>query len=921
MKNKFSFAMTLAVIMSMLFNSLALADQITPDADTLVANNQITKNLGTVAPGAVINTPVSFILECNGNKHVDNGQTVNLTFTLVGSTVPAGGSLNATNASIGPIPLSWPDDGNTCPSPAPTPISDNGDSTAAITAPSAPGTYNYVVAFSRNVSAPDISGGNTTVTFTLTVSAPSDTTAPTLHLPANITTEATGPSGAVVTFSATADDTSPAHPAVTCTPASGSTFPLGATTVNCSATDAASNTANGSFTVTVQDTTNPSIADNANLLLEATSPSGAVATFSNPSASDTVDSSVAVGCVPPSGSTFGLGTSSVICTATDDSGNSSNSSFDVTVQDTTAPSLSLPSDITAEATGSTGAAVSYVASATDLVDGSVAANCTPASGSTFALGSTPVSCSASDAAGNSASGGFNVIIQDTSAPVLALPADMTAEATGPSGAAVSYSASASDLVDGPVTPSCAPASGATFPLGTTPVGCSATDAHSNTATGGFNVTVVDTTAPVIAAHSNVTEEATSALGAIVSYTSPATSDAVDGAGTATCLPASGSQFALGNTTVTCNASDAAGNVSTPITFEVHVVDTTAPVIAAHGDETAEATSALGAIVNYTSPVTSDAVDGAGVASCAPASGSQFALGNTTVTCDASDAAGNTATSTTFVVHVVDTTAPTITLASRLPAANSFGWNNSAVTVTWSCTDLVGVLSASVSQTVSAEGAGQSATGTCEDTSGNTADDTVSGINIDLTAPSVALVGGPANGGSYYFGSVPVAPTCSASDALSGLNGACSVSGYSNAIGSHTVTASATDKAGNSASASATYTVLAWTINGFYQPVDMGKLNISKNGSTVPLKFEVFAGSTELTNISIVSTFVQKLTCGTGVAMDDIESYATGGTSLRYDTTGGQFIFNWQTPKIAGNCYRVTLTTSDGTSISADFKLK
>jgi hypothetical protein len=116
------------------------------------------------------------------------------------------------------------------------------------------------------------------------------------------------------------------------------------------------------------------------------------------------------------------------------------------------------------------------------------------------------------------------------------------------------------------------------------------------------------------------------------------------------------------------------------------------------------------------------------------------------------------------------------------------------------------------------------------------------------------------------------------------------------------------------------TVQAWNLKGFYQPVDMGKVNISKNGSTVPLKFEVFAGSTELTNINIVSTFIQKESCVT-YTTDDIETYATGGTSLRYDTTGGQFIFNWQTPKIIGGCYKVTLTTQDGTSIFADFKLK
>ncbi|MEX1208974.1 MAG: HYR domain-containing protein [Acidimicrobiia bacterium] len=161
----------------------------------------------------------------------------------------------------------------------------------------------------------------------------------------------------------------------------------------------------------------------------------------------------------------------------------------------------------------------------------------------------------------------------------------------------------------------------------------------------------DETPPVIAAHGDETAEATGPGGAIVNYTSPATADAVDGPGTATCAPVSGSTFPVGNSLVTCNATDAAGNAATPVTFGVDVVDTTPPLIDPHGDETAEATGPDEAIVNYTSPATSDAVDGPGTATCAPVSGSTFPLGATVVTCNATDAAANAAT-TTFVVTVV-----------------------------------------------------------------------------------------------------------------------------------------------------------------------------------------------------------------------------------------------------------------------------
>jgi hypothetical protein len=95
------------------------------------------------------------------------------------------------------------------------------------------------------------------------------------------------------------------------------------------------------------------------------------------------------------------------------------------------------------------------------------------------------------------------------------------------------------------------------------------------------------------------------------------------------------------------------------------------------------------------------------------------------------------------------------------------------------------------------------------------------------------------------------------------------------------------------------------------------------GSTVPLKFEIFAGATELTDTANVDSFSAKpVTCPNGdVTVDDIEVTVTGGTSLRYDATGGQFIYNWQTPKKPGSCYELTMKTDDGSTLKANFKLK
>jgi parallel beta-helix repeat protein len=274
---------------------------------------------------------------------------------------------------------------------------------------------------------------------------------------------------------------------------------------------------------------------------------------------------------------------------------------------------------------------------------------------------------------------------------------------------------------------------------------------------------------------------------------------------------------------------------------------------------------------------------------------------------------------------VDTTAPVITYTltpSSPDGAN--GWYKSNVTLAWSVTDPESAVTMTgcVDQNITADQA--ATTYSCSATSAGGSSGPVDvSIKRDATVPTVSLVDGPADGGSYYFGFVPAAPTCSALDLLSGLDGSCAVSGYSALVGPQTVSATANDMAGNQNTASAAYTVLAWTTNGFFQPVDMGGVwNTVKNGSTVPLKFEAFAGLTELTDPSIVNQpLMAAQTLCSGGPTDAIELLATGATSLRYDTTAGQFIYNWKTPQKPGYCYVVTITLADGSTLSANFKLK
>ena len=112
----------------------------------------------------------------------------------------------------------------------------------------------------------------------------------------------------------------------------------------------------------------------------------------------------------------------------------------------------------------------------------------------------------------------------------------------------------------------------------------------------------------------------------------------------------------------------------------------------------------------------------------------------------------------------------------------------------------------------------------------------------------------------------------------------------------------------------------YTRTGFYSPVNMvpGFVNTAKGGSTVPLKFNVYANGVEVTDPAQVQFSVAPVACATLVAEDQVDWVTSDATSLRYD--GQQFHQNWKTPKGTG-CYIARVTTADGKSLSANFKLK
>jgi hypothetical protein len=166
----------------------------------------------------------------------------------------------------------------------------------------------------------------------------------------------------------------------------------------------------------------------------------------------------------------------------------------------------------------------------------------------------------------------------------------------------------------------------------------------------------------------------------------------------------------------------------------------------------------------------------------------------TATATCTSVAGTTATATYGPINI-DTTTPAIQFAGISPTPNGSGWNNTAVTATWSCSDSVsGPVAATVTQTVSQNGAGQSATGTCTNLAGATASNTRSGINIDTTKPTVT--GTPSsqpNANGWW--SAPVTITWSCTDNVSGVASQPQAQTFSSNVRGGTATATCTSVAG------------------------------------------------------------------------------------------------------------------------------
>ncbi|MBM3896588.1 MAG: HYR domain-containing protein, partial [Thaumarchaeota archaeon] len=508
--------------------------------------------------------------------------------------------------------------------------------------------------------APDVFPlGMTTVTWTVTDTSGNtasdtqiitvhDTTSPILSIPESITVEAIGPSGMSVAIGeATATDTIKVDSITNNTP---ETFYLGKTTVTWTAIDSFGNIATANQTVSVIDTTVPTITPPADITFEAQNPTSNKISIGIATAADTVGVALIEVDAPES---FQLGETIVTWTATDSSGNSATATQKISVVDTTAPVLTPPESLQVEATSELDTQVSLGdAIVSDQIEVSSITNNAQA---VFPLGDTIVTWTATDSSGNSVTATQTVTVVDTTAPTIESLPLITVEAVNKDQNYVELGTIvATDLVGVSSITNDAPD---VFPFGLTTITWTVQDKAGNSVNATQQVSVIDTTTPSIIAPDNLVIEAVSSDSNNVDLGNAIATDGVEVSSITNNAPA---VFPLGDTIVTWTATDSSGN-SVTATQTVTVVDTTAPTIESLPLITVEASSLDTNTVSLVTPKAQDSVSNVIITNNAPL---VFPYGDTIVTWQATDKAGNFVT-TTQQVSVIDTTAPTLSVPADI----------------------------------------------------------------------------------------------------------------------------------------------------------------------------------------------------------------------------------------------------------------
>ena len=675
------------------------------------------------------------------------------------------------------------------------------------------------------ITATDASGNAATSTITVTVDdniAPSITTLSTI---ADVALDANGAAAIGMNDVVSSVTDNCGAPTVTITPSSFGCGDLGTNTVTITATDASGNATTSQVTLTVVDNSAPTIATVSGTVTVALDANGAGAISQSDVVASVTDNCTATPTVTLSATSFDcsdLGSNTITITATDASGNVKTATKTVTVVDNTAPTITAPASITLTL-GSSGAV------SLPLSTASAADNCSGAPSLTYSatnfscadVGSNTITITSVDASGNSSTATMTVVVQDNTAPSLALStASVTLVLDANGSASLSTAQLVSSATDNcsSVTLSVSPSSFGCSDLGANTVTVTATDASGNTTTATASVTVADQTAPTIATVGSAVTVYLDANGSGSISTSDVVSSTTDNCTTAPTVSLSTTSFGcadLGSNTVTITATDGSGNASTA-TKSVTVVDTISPTITAPASLTL--TLGSGGTVNLpaTTASATDNCSGSVTLSYSVTSFSCSDVGSNTVTVTATDANGN-ATTSSMTVTVQDNTAPTLalnttttTLALDASGSASLAAAQLVSSVSDNCSGVT--ISVSPSSFGCSDLGANTVTVTATDANGNSTTATTSVTVVDNIDPVVTTVAAPAdvvlgaNGTATITQAMVVASAtdnCTTSPTITITPSTVDCSD----LGSTTITILATDASGNVGMATVNVTVV------------------------------------------------------------------------------------------------------------------
>ncbi|WP_408020891.1 putative Ig domain-containing protein [Staphylococcus epidermidis] len=573
------------------------------------------------------------------------------------------------------------------------------------------GTPSEVGSYDITVTATDESGNSETTTFTIDVQ---DTTKPTVESVADqtqevnteitpITIESEDNSGQTVTNKVDGLPDGVTFDEATNT-ISGTPSKVGSYDITVTTTDESGNSETTTFTINVEDTTKPTVEDITDqtqevnteitpIKIEARDNSGQAVTNKVDGLPDGVTFDEATNTI--SGTPSEVGSYDITVTTTDESGNATETTFTIDVQDTTKPTVESVADqtqevnteiepIKIEARDNSGQAVTNKVDG--LPDGVTFDEATNTiSGTPSEVGSYDITVTTTDESGNATETTFTIYVEDTTKPTVESVADQTQEvnteiepikieARDNSGQAVTNKVDG--LPDGVTFDKATNTiSGTPSEVGSYDITVTTTDESGNSETTTFTIDVEDTTKPTVESVADQTQEINTEMTPIkieaTDNSGQAVTNKVDGLPDGVTFDEatntiSGTPSEVGSYDITVTTTDESGN-ATETTFTIDVEDTIKPTVESIAGQTQEINTEMTPIkieaTDNSDQTVTNKVEGLpdGVTfdeTTNTISGTPSKVGSYDITVTTTDESGNSET-TTFTISVEDTTKPTV----------------------------------------------------------------------------------------------------------------------------------------------------------------------------------------------------------------------------------------------------------------------